>query len=237
MLTNLENLNILKDLQEQKTTGNNVKKNNLTSFSKNYKDKIAKYIKEQSNWKIKIEEKQKQLLNLKTIIKNSEIHSATLFSIFAISIFFCLVSLFILTPLSVLGVAIRATSLMWGLGMGSGIIGVLIGLAAIKSTVSLHKNKDIFEKITSERDHFKHLIDKRDTISTFLNYNKLNTLGVIEISQEDHLSIIRSDLWHHSLFVDYLEDLELAEQYEKNGLMIPVDLQKKIQKNFFNLIH
>ncbi len=237
MIRNLQSddFNIIKNLiKEESPSKNNVNKNNLTSFSKNYKEKIAKYIKEQTNWKVKIDEKQKQMLNLKNTIKNLEIHSTTFFSIFAVAIVFCLVSLFILTPLSILGVAIRATNLMWGLGMGSGILGVIIGLVAIKSTVSLHKNKDALEKITVEREHFKLLISKRDIISSFLNYHKLLKLDLIKISQDEHLKIIRGDLWHHPLFVDHLEDLEQAEQYEKNGLAIPTELQIKIQQNFEN---
>lgn len=235
MITNSHNFNVFQNLRNQKASKIKVNKESLTLFSKNYKEKISKYIKEQTSWKIRIEEKQKQILNLKNSIKNLEIHSTTLFAIFAISILFCLISLFILTPLSALGVAIRATGLMWGLGMGSGAIGVIIGITAIKLIVSLHKSREVLEKISSERDHLKHLMDKRDVISTFLNYHKLIHLGVIGISENEHLKMIRSDLWDQSLFVDHLEDLEQAEQYEKNGLVIPFDLQKKIQQNFVSL--
>lgn len=227
-----DGFNVIKNLRIQQSSQININNNNLTFFPMNYKEKIARFIKDQTKWKTKIDEKQKQILNLKNITKNLEIHSTTLISIFATAIVFCLVSLFILTPLSVLGLAIRATHLVWGLGMGSGIIGVGIGLAAIKSTISLHKNKNNLEKINSEREHFKFLMSKRDTISTFLNYERLLEWGVIKITQSEHLKIIQGDLWHHPLFVDHLEDLEQAEQYEKNDLSIPKDLQKKIQQNF-----
>lgn len=226
-------LNTIKDLRNQQASSEAIiNKNNLAFFPLDYKEKRSKYIKEQATWKAKINEKRKQISQLKGIIKNLEIHSTTLIAIFAIAIVFCLVSLFILTPLSVLGLAIRATHLMWGLGIGSGLLGVAIGIAAIRSSVALHKNKTALEKINLEREHFKLLISKRDTISTFLNYEKLNEWNLIKITPYEHLKIIQANLWHHPLFVGHLEDLEQAEQYEKNGLAFPKELQKKIQENF-----
>lgn len=210
-------------------------KNESTDLREKKNKLMSKYINEQKRWKNKVREMQKQIANLKTMIKTLEIHSIILIAIFAVTITFSLVSLIILTPLSVIGIAIKATHLMWGLGVGSGILGIGVGAASIKSTISLNRKKEELELVNFEKERFNYLIQKRNEITIFLNYDRLCELNIIDRSRAEHLAIIQSDFWNHPIFPSHLEELELAEQYEKNGLMIPKELREKIQQNFANL--
>lgn len=196
---------------------------------------VSKYINEQTKWNSKIREKQNIIIDLKTIIKNLEIHNTTLIAIFAIAIAFSLVSLIILTPLSIIGLATKP-HLMWGLGIISGLVGIGVGSASIKSSIALNKKKNELEKVSYEREHFRSLLSKRDVINTFLNYDKLIDLNIIAISRQEHMSLMQTDIWHHPQFISHLEDLDQAEQYEKNGLPIPQELQKRIQQKFVNYV-
>jgi len=198
---------------------------------------LPKFFKEQKQWKNIIKQKKKQITSLKADIRHTELHNVILTTIFAIILVLSLISLVILTPLSFLGLALHATHFIWSLGIGSGFIGIGIGTLLIKSMSQLTQHKKDLRQASFEKNRLKTLINKGDEVTLFLNYEKLFYLKVIKISAEEHLKLVKNDIWHHPWFQNHLEDLEQVVQYEKNDLDIPKEIRSKVQHNFQQLIN
>lgn len=197
---------------------------------------ISKFIGEQSKWKKFLEEKQKQIAIAKSKIKHMEVKLTSLVAIFAVAMTFSLVTLLILTPLAVLGITLKVPYLMWSLGVGGVVFGVSIGSLAIKSSLYLTAKKNELEKIRQEKRHFQSLLKNKEIIGIFFNFDKLLAWDVIELTVEQHTRLVKSDYWKQSLMLDLIDSLDTALQYEKNHLVMPLDLQKTV-KETFNKLH
>ncbi len=186
---------------------------------------LSRFLAEQTKWKRLIREKQARFLEKKGKIKSHEVKLSILLAVFIVMMAFSLVTLLILTPLSVMGLAFHVPRLIWGLGLGEVVFGVIVGFAAISSALALHAEKEELDQIVKEKKHFKSLMKQRGVMGHFFNFDQLSHWGLIELSREEHQQLLKEEFWKHPLFVELMEELENVVHYEKNHLAIPLEMQ------------
>lgn len=213
-----------------------VKSPALEEEKRKKKGLVARFIGEQGKWKRFIDQKQEEIARAKAKIKNHEVKLASLIAIFVISMAFSLVTLVVLTPLAILGLAIKVPYLLWSMGIGGVIFGVTTGSAAIRSASYLNRKKEELEKIRKERRQFKFLVKHKDVLRIFMNYDELKQLGFIDLTKEEHQTILKKDYWKQAEMIQLVEEMEIGLEYVKNLVKFPEDLEKSIKAKFTHLL-